>query len=98
MSTSAARDLLARALQLRNAGRSEAVLRSEFESRLRSVFPGDADEVWVNHYAEGAEAHTRVGKADNVLVSRFIDTLVHSTLIEFEADLRDRAKRTRGRE
>lgn len=96
-SSSAARDLIARCSHLRSVGRSEAVLRAEFQSRLRSVFPAPADESWVNHYSEGAEAHTRVGRSGGDVVSRFIDTLVHSTVVEYEADLRNEALWDQGR-
>ncbi len=85
---SAATALIARCLQLRESGASEAVLRAEFQSRLRSVFPDPRDESWVNHYSEGTEAHTRVGLAGGGIASRFIDTLIRSTVIEYEPDLR----------
>jgi hypothetical protein len=38
-SVGAARDLIARCSQLRNDHRNEAVLRAEFQSWLRRVFP-----------------------------------------------------------
>src|SRR5207249_3437916 len=87
-SARAARDLIARCSQLRNDGRNEAVLRAEFQSWLRRVFPSADDEGWVNHYSEGAEAHTTIGTAAGGTAHRFIDTLIRSTVIEYEADLR----------
>src|SRR3989442_7811009 len=90
-SVAAGTALVARCLQLRDAGQSEAVLRAEFQSRVRSVFHDPDDESWVTHYSEGAEAHTRVGVAGGGAVSRFIDTLIRSTVIEYEPDLRSPA-------
>jgi len=96
-SVAEARNLVARCRQLRDAGQSEAVLRAEFQSWLRRVFPDPADEAWVNHYSEGAEAHTTVGMTGGGAASRFVDTLIRSTVIEYEADLRQTARRDRGR-
>ena len=56
-----AREALIRCRGLREKGAVEAVVRGEFQSRLRSIFPGKDDERWINHYGEGAEAHTKVG-------------------------------------
>jgi len=92
----AARSLIARCSQLREDGRIEAVLRAEFQSWLRQVFPDRADETWVNHYSEGAEAHTKIGTVSGGTANRFIDNLVRSTVIEYEADLRQIALRTHG--
>lgn len=97
-SVNAARDLIARCSQLRNDHRNEAVLRAEFESWLRRVFPSTADEAWVNHYSEGAEAHTTIGTAGGATANRFIDTLIRATVIEYEADLRHQAVRDHGRQ
>jgi methylase of polypeptide subunit release factors len=87
-SLAAAKSLIARCIQLRADGRTEAVLRAEFQSWLRQVFPDPADEPWVNHYSEGAEAHTRIGTEAGATANRFIDNLIRSTVIEYEADLR----------
>ena len=86
-----AQDVLARTIQLRRDGQNEAVLRGELQSWLRRVFPDAKDQAWVNHYSEGAEAHMRVEVAGR-LAHRFVDTLVRSTVIEYEADLRMAAK------
>ena len=91
-----AQDLLARTINLRRAGQNEAVLRGELQSWLRRVFPDAKDQAWVNHYSEGAEAHTRVEVAGR-LAHRFVDTLVRSTVIEYEADLRLAARFHHGR-
>lgn len=82
--------------ELRKAGKVEAVLRNEFTSRLRLIFPSDADETWINQYTAGAEAHTKVGTAGDKVADRFIDNLIGATTIEFEADLRISAKNKEG--
>ena len=97
-SLSAAKNLIARCGELRKQGRSEAVLRAEFQSWLRQVFPDPEDEAWVNHYSEGAEAHTKIGITGGSTSSRFIDNLIRSTVIEYEADLRKTALREHGRD
>ncbi len=91
-----AREAIRRCREHREAAKVEAVLRSEFLSRLRLVFPSSDDEGWINHYSTGTEAHTKVGKAGGKTADRFIDNLVGSTSIEYEADLRIAAKRDEG--
>ncbi len=91
-----AAEAIRRCLELRQAGHSEAVLRGEFHSRLRLIFPDQSDEAWINHYGEGAEAGTRIGLAEGGVANRFIDNLVGSTAIEYESDLRIKAKREEG--
>lgn len=91
-----AREAIARSRGLRQNGAVEAVLRGEFQSRLRRIFPDADDESWINHYGEGAEAHTKVGVAGGAAADRFIDNLIGSTTIEYEADLRIAAKREEG--
>ena len=91
-----AAEAIRRCRQLRHAGHSEAVLRAEFHSRLRLMFPDQGDETWINHYSEGTEAGTVVGLAEGGVASRFIDNLVGSTAIEFESDLRIKAKHDEG--
>jgi methylase of polypeptide subunit release factors len=91
-----AKEAIRRCRELRNSGKVEAVLRSEFLSRLRLIFPSSADEAWINHYSSGAEAHTKIGKADGKIAARFIDNLIGSTTIEYEADLRNKSKRKEG--
>jgi len=92
----AARQCIARCIQLRDEGKVEAVLRSEFASWLRSIFPDPQDTSWVNHYSEGAEAATRIGRDDGTTSYRFIDNLVRSTTIEYEADLRQEPRFRKG--
>jgi methylase of polypeptide subunit release factors len=91
-----AREAIRRCRELREAGKVEAVLRGEFQSRLRLIFPDATNESWINHYSEGAEAATKVGQAEGDIANRFIDNLVGSTTIEYEPDLRIPAKRDEG--
>jgi methylase of polypeptide subunit release factors len=91
-----AREAIRRCREHREAAKVEAVLRSEILSRLRLIFPAAQDENWINHYSTGTEAHTKVGKAGGKTADRFIDNLVGSTSIEYEADLRIAAKRNEG--
>lgn len=91
-----AKEAIRRCRDFRDAGKAEAVLRSEIQSRLRLIFSSHDDEAWINHYSAGTEAHTKVGKTGGGAVDRFIDNLVGSTTIEYEADLRVSAKREEG--
>ena len=89
-------ETMVRCSTLREQGVSEAVLRGEFQSHLRRMFPGPDDQRWINHYSEGAEARTTVRIDAGTDSNRFIDNLVGSTTIEYEADLRDTTKRNTG--
>ena len=91
-----AAESIRRCHDLRELGSIEAVLRSEFHSRLRVIFPSPEDEGWINHYGEGTESGTQVGLSEGGVANRFIDNLVGSTTIEYESDLRVPAKRERG--
>jgi methylase of polypeptide subunit release factors len=91
-----ARETIRRCRELRDGGVVEAVLRAEFQSRLRPIFPSTDDEAWINHYSSGTEAHTRVGTVSGKSADRFIDNLIGSTTIEYEADLRIPAKHAEG--
>lgn len=91
-----AKEAIRRCREFRDAGKVEAALRSEFLSRLRLIFPSTDDESWINHYSAGTEAHTKVGKSGGKIADRFIDNLVGSTTIEYEADLRTQAKHDEG--
>ena len=94
--TAQAQEAIRRCREFRDAGRPEAVLRSEIQSRLRLIFPSSEDESWINHYSAGAEAHTHIRMSTGANAGRFIDNLVGSTTIEYEADLRIQAKRVEG--
>ncbi len=91
-----AREAIRRFRELREANKAEAVLRSEFISRLRLIFPAPEDNAWINHYSEGAEAATKIGLASGETANRFIDNLVGSTTIEYEPDLRPTTKFDQG--
>ena len=91
-----ARELIRRCRQLRDAGKIEAVLRSEFVSHLRVIFASDDDVSWINQYSVGTEAHIKVGTRTGKVAARFIDNLVGATSIEYESDLRIRVKRETG--
>lgn len=80
----------------RDAGELEAVLRSEFDSRLRLIFPSADDQGWINHYTAGTETPVTVGRAGSGTVRRFIDVLIGATTIEYEADLRVPARYREG--
>ena len=94
--TEQAKETIRRCRRLREAAQPEAVLRNELTSRLRRIFPADENESWINHYTGGSEARTRVGKVGGGTANRFIDNLVGATTIEYESDLRRKAKRTEG--
>ncbi|WP_282152725.1 N-6 DNA methylase [Ruegeria atlantica] len=89
---SKALEAIERCRALRDASSNEAVLRSAFESYLRAIFGAAEDQGWINHYGEGAEAHTKIGGKDGGASSRFVDNLIGSTSLEYEADLRTKAK------
>lgn len=91
-----AKALIERCREHRDAGKPEAVLRSEIQARLYLIFPTAEDESWINHYSAGTEAHTKVGTAGGGAAHRFIDNLVGATTIEYEADLRITAKYDEG--
>ena len=91
-----AREVIRRCRKLRQVGSVEAVVRSEFHSRLRLIFPDQSEEAWINHYGEGAEASTKVRLAKGGIANRFIDNLVGSTTVEYESDLRIPVKRNEG--
>ena len=91
-----ARELIKRCLRLRDAAANEAVLRSELMSFLRLIFIQPEDDSWVSHYSKGTEAQTVIGQAGGGTANRFIDNLVGSTTIEYEADLRAPAKMSEG--
>jgi len=90
------RETIRRCRALRDAAKPEAVLRSELQSALRVIFPSSKDKQWIDHYVEGAESLTKIGKAGGAAAARFIDNLVGSTTIEYEPDLRNVFKQKEG--
>lgn len=91
-----AQEAIRRCIKLKKRGSNEAVMRSEFLTHLRGIFPSAEDQRWINKYSEGSEAHATVGTADGLVVNRFIDNLIGSTTIEFEADLGNSSKYNQG--
>lgn len=89
-------EAIRRCREMRDAGKVEAVLRAELDSRLRLIFSDPGDVKWINHYSEGTEAATKVGQQSGEVANRFVDNLVGCTTIEYESDLRVSAKRTTG--
>ena len=96
MDNEQARELIRRCLRLRASGVNEAVLRSELMSYLRLIFLQPEDDSWISHYSKGTEAQTTIGQAGGGTANRFIDNLVGSTTIEYEADLRVPARMSEG--
>ena len=47
------REAIRRFRKIRDSGKVEAVLRGEFQSRLRLIFPAPDDEAWINRKASG---------------------------------------------
>ena len=74
-----ASEAIKRCRELREIGSVEAVLRSEFQSRLRLIFQSKEDEKWLNHYSAGTEAKTKVASKGSVVANRFIDNPVSYT-------------------
>lgn len=79
-----AAEYLREARRLMSAGASEAPLRKKLEQYLPLIFPDMP--WWVKVHAEGAEKHTKFVKSGS-LSHGFVDTLVGSTSIEYEANL-----------
>lgn len=67
-----AHDVMVRCRRLRDDGAVEAVLRGEFQSRLRRVFPSVLDERWIDHYGEGAETLTTISTSRGASANRFM--------------------------
>ena len=91
-----AHEAIRRCRALRDKGTIEAILRGEFHSHLRSIFYKIGDAHWINHYGEGAEARTKVSITGGATANRFIDNLIGSTTVEYEADLRIAVKHNEG--
>ena len=87
-------DLIRRCQTHRDNKKKEKMLREEFVSYLRPVFPG---ETWVDHFIEGAEAAVATGRtAKGRRAVGFVDTLVRATALEYEKDIRVAAIRETG--
>lgn len=87
-------DLIRRCQTHRESKKKEKMVREEFVSYLRAVFPG---ETWVDHFIEGAEAAVATGRtATGRRAVGFVDTLVRATALEYEKDIRVAAIRDTG--
>ena len=87
-------DLIRRCQVHRDNKQKEKMLREEFVSHLRAVFPG---ETWVGHFIEGAEAAVATGRtAKGRKAVGFVDTLVRATALEYEKDIRVAGARQEG--
>ena len=85
-------EAIRRCRELRKSKSVEAVLRSELQSHLRRIFPAKNNENWLNYYSSGTEAKTKIKTKEALIANRFIDNLIGCTTIEYEADLRIKAK------
>jgi hypothetical protein len=88
----AAVEYLTRANELRNANSKEEVMKANLFHHLPSMFPDRPG--WLDHHISGAEAHLKIVQGEAGL-SRFTDSLIGLTSIEYEPDLR-RAPRFAG--
>lgn len=85
-------EYLARSNELRNSNNNEEVVKANLFHHLPLMFPGQPG--WLAHHIAGVEAHLHV--ADGLFnLSRFSDSLVGLTTVEYEPDLR-RADRFSG--
>lgn len=92
LDTATAVEYLRRANELRNANSKEEVMKANLFHHLPSMFPDKPG--WLDHHISGAEAHLRIAQGEAGL-SRFTDSLIGLTSIEYEPDLR-RADRFAG--
>src|ERR1700726_2716388 len=65
-------------------GKNEDVVRQNFTSHLRSMFP--SNPAWIEHHIAGGEAALRVDRGERVATG-FVDNLVNLTAIEYESNL-----------
>lgn len=80
-----ARQFILKAQKLQNEHANETIIRDNFTSYLRNMFPENTK--WVNYHIEGAETHIHLVR-NNRPVSGFIDNCIDSTAIEYEKDLK----------
>ena len=84
-----ARQFILKAQKLQNEHANETIIRDNFTSYLRNMFPENTK--WVNYHIEGAETHIHLVR-NNRPVSGFIDNCIDSTAIEYEKDLKELLK------
>lgn len=79
-----AQEFIAKARQLMDAHSNETIIRDNFTSYLRNMFPSSSK--WVSSHIEGAETHVHLLRK-NKTISGFIDNCIDSTAIEYEKNL-----------
>ena len=79
-----AQDFIAKAKQLIAAHSNETIIRDNFTSYLRNMFPTSSK--WVSYHIEGAETHVHLLR-NNRTISGFIDNCIDSIAIEYEKNL-----------
>lgn len=79
-----AQEFIAKAKQLIEAHSNETIIRDNFTSYLRKMFPDSSK--WVSYHIEGAETHIHLLRNSRT-ISGFIDNCIDSIAIEYEKDL-----------
>lgn len=85
----AALEFIQSAIRLIAEGKNEDVVRQNFTSYLRHIFPDIPN--WLERHIKGGEAAVKFAK-DGKTRTGFVDNLVDLTAIEYESDLTIRAK------
>src|ERR1044071_8897235 len=85
----AAREFLQVSLKLIAEGRVEDVIRHNFSSYLRLIFPDVPS--WLERHIEGGEAAVKFSKKGKTSTG-FVDNLVDLTAIEYESNLTNQVK------
>lgn len=85
----AAIDFIRSSLRLIAEGKVEDVIRHNFTSYLRHIFPDTPS--WLERHIEGGEAAVKFAKGGKTRTG-FVDNLVDLTAIEYESDLTNQAK------
>jgi hypothetical protein len=85
----AAVEFIQAALRLIADGRNEDVIRQNFTSYLRSIFPDIPS--WLERHIKGGEAAVKFAKKGKTRTG-FVDNLVDLTAIEYESNLTRQAK------
>lgn len=85
----AAVEFIQAALRLIAEGKNEDVIRQNFTSYLRSIFPDIPS--WLERHIKGGEAAVKFAKGGRTRTG-FVDNLVDLTAIEYESNLTIRAK------
>lgn len=84
-----ANEFIRAALRLIAEGKVEDVIRHNFTSYLRRIFPDTPS--WLERHIEGGEAAVKFAKGGRTRTG-FVDNLIDLTAIEYESDLTSRAK------